>query len=99
MHPSTESNAVLTGTRGTPQSTQAENYSALKAVWQSEWIEVCDCPNYGVGALTCSFMTLRKGHLHPVQHTLNSLILQKRRKFRYQYAFNYLFHSVKSRIG
>jgi hypothetical protein len=48
MHPSTESNAVLTGTRGTPQSTQAENYSALKAVWQSEWIEVCDCPDYGV---------------------------------------------------
>jgi hypothetical protein len=46
--PSTESKAVLRGIRGTPQSTQAENYSALKAVWQSEWIEVCDCPDYGV---------------------------------------------------
>lgn len=99
MHPSTESNAVLTGIRGIPQSIRTESCSALKAVRRSEWIEVCDCPDYGVGALTCSFMTLREAHLHPVQHTPNSLILQKRRKFRYQYAFNYLFHSVKSRIG
>ncbi|KAF7671467.1 hypothetical protein GT037_010542 [Alternaria burnsii] len=47
--PSTESKAVLRGIKGIPQSTQAEKYSALKAVWQSEWIEVCDCPDYGAG--------------------------------------------------